>query len=566
MPASLGRAVTPAPPGKVATPIVNTALHSDVSPPLRSIEAAPTAPAQDVTEVPLKGRTHVATQVPPVRPAPPAATAPPDQSAPEGALSPSPIITFDGLTQNGYLPPDQNGAVGPNHYVQIVNVRLGVYNKATGAQVLNIPINSLWAGFGGLCQSHNDGDPIVLYDRYANRWLVSQLAIGSLISGPFLQCVAVSATADPTGQYNRYSFLISENKLNDYPKFGVWPDGYYMTYNQYKDCHVVAGSLHCVWAGGGVSIFERDKMVLGRPGNQVHQVRFDLEDADVHWGNLLPADLDGPVLPPQGSPSYIVGLANDILDNDEDTAPLPVLQVFNAHVDWKLPNNSTFTLGQNLDTAAFNPWFNPDLCTDDDPVLQFPTNCIPQPSVGQQLEALSDRLMYRLQYRNFGDHEALVTNHTVNVAPDGDNRAGIRWYELRQQSGQPWGIYQQGTFAPNDAHSRWMGSIAMDEMENIALGYSISSSTMFPSVRYDTRTPSDPAGTLPQGEVVLFAGSGSQTHPSGRWGDYSSMSLDFNDDCTFWYTNQYLAETSSALWRTRIGAFKFPGCGNRGTG
>ena len=270
---------------------------------------------------------------------------------------------------------------------------------------------------------------------------------------------------------------------------------------------------------------------------------FDLFTTDPNLGGMLPSDFDGP-LPPEGSPNYFIEVDfPDGYPTDTD-----ILQVFQFHADWLTPAASTFTGPLILETAPFNP----NLCG-------FAPTCIPQPGSSQKLDALSDRLMYRLQYRNLGDHESLVMNHTVNVAPPGDNRAGIRWYELPRDVGD-WSIFQQGTYAPDDGDNRWMGSVAQDSAGNITLGFSVSGDGTFPSIRYVGRLIDDPPGTLPAGETSLIEGTGVQLHSSGRWGDYSMMALEPPDDCTFRYTQEYYAATSSANWQTRIGSFTFPDC------
>jgi hypothetical protein len=234
------------------------------------------------------------------------------------------------------------------------------------------------------------------------------------------------------------------------------------------------------------------------------------------------------------------------MDDDAwDYSPPDQLQIWEFDVNWSVPMSSTFTLEVALGTAAFDS----DMCG-------YARNCIPQPG-GVPVDAISDRLMYRLQYRNFGTHQTLVTNHTVDV--NGSDRAGVRWYELRKTGGA-WSIFQQGSYSPDSNH-RWMGSIAMDENGNMALGYSVSSTSVFPSIRYTGRLSTDPLGTMPQGEGVIIAGGGSQSHTASRWGDYSMMAVDPVDDCTFWYTQEYYAVNSVASWRTRIGAFGLPGCG-----
>jgi hypothetical protein len=243
------------------------------------------------------------------------------------------------------------------------------------------------------------------------------------------------------------------------------------------------------------------------------------------------------------------------MDDDAWGWPSDRLSIWEFHVDWSEPDDSTFGVdglpNAVLDTAPFNTNFG-FLCS-------LLINCIPQPQVPRRafLDAISDQLMFRLQYRNFGSYQTLVVNHTVNVGRF-RRQAGIRWYELRDSDGD-WGIHQQGTYAPDTDH-RWMGSIAMDGDGNMALGYSVSSKVTFPSIRYAGRLGDDPLGTLPQGETELIAGSGSQTRRISRWGDYSMMAVDPTDDCTFWYTQEYYATTSRAGWQTRIGSFKFPSC------
>jgi hypothetical protein len=501
-------------------PIVRPATRYDTSSPLRALP-------------PLQTQLEILKQIPrfdlPSREDGPPDKDPVVQSGRPPGHIPDSSTNFEGINNiNGALPPDTVGDVGPGHYVQMVNLSFAVWDRSGNLLMGPMNSNTIWSGFGGPCETTNDGDPIVFYDHLSDRWVLSQFALPNYPSGPFYECVAVSQTADPTGAYHRYEFLISNTKMDDYPKFGLWPDAYYMSINQYNQ-----NSL--TWAGQGVVAFERDQMLLGQPALMVY---FDLFPVDPNLGGMLPADLDGPV-PPGGAPNPFV----EVDDNAWGYAP-DQLQMWEFNVDWGTPANSTFNHVADLGTAPF-----------DSNMCNYSRNCIPQPG-GKALDAISDRLMYRLQYRNFGSHQTLVTNHTVDAT--GTNRAGIRWYELRN-SGGGWSIHQQSTFAP-DTHHRWMASIAMDGNGNIALGYSISSTTIFPSIRYTGRLSSDPLGTLPQGEGQIIVGSGVQTHASGRWGDYSMMAVDPVDDCTFWYTQEYYTVTGSASWRTRIGAFGLPGC------
>jgi len=459
------------------------------------------------------------------------------QSVTGPTAMPAPLTSFNGLGNiNGVHPPDTQGdigydpATGTKYYVQWVNLSFAVWDVTGTPTLIYGPVNgnTIWQGFGGDCEFMNDGDPITLFDPIANRWLMSQFAV----DGPYYQCIAISQTADPTGAWYRYAFQVSATKMNDYPKFGVWPDGYYMTVNQFTNAQY--------WGGAGVFVFERAKLLTGNPTASFQY--FDLYSVNSNFGGMLPSDLDGPTPPPAGAPNYFMEV-----DDSTWIGPNDAMRIWEFHVDWINPANTTFGLnGQPnavLETAAWTP-----LCTST-------RACIPQPSTSVKLDAIGDRLMYRLAYRNFGTHESLVVNHTVNA---GSGLAGVRWYEVRDPGGTP-AIYQQATYAPDSDH-RWMGSIAMDGQGNTALGYSVSSSSVYPSVRYAGRLANDPLGTLPQTETSLVVGSGYQTSTYNRWGDYSMMGIDPVDDCTFWYTQEYMATSGYATWSTRIGSFRFPSC------
>ena len=441
-----------------------------------------------------------------------------------GAVTPAtPPVTlgFEGLGNGQYgfsvtgAPPDTEGAVGATQYVQWVNTSFAVFNKSTGALIAGPTAgNTLWSGFGGGCQSNNDGDPIVLYDKLAQRWVFSQFSVSTT---PYLQCIAVSTTSDATGTYNRYSFQYTN--FDDYPKMGVWPDAYYETFNMFAGGTTFVGSDACA--------YNRSAMLAGTAATQV------CFQQGTSVGGLLPSDVDGTSAPPAGSPNYMLYFGTNNLN------------LFKFHVDFTTPSNSTFTGPTVINVAAFSP-----LCGGG--------TCVPQPSTTQQLDSLADRLMYRLAYRNFGSHESLVVNHSVVAGSGG----GIRWYEIQNPSGTPV-VAQQSTFAP-DSNYRWMGSVAMDQAGDLAVGYSVSSSSISPSVRFAGRVPTDPASTL-ESEVNIVSGSGSQTGSLSRWGDYSAMTVDPVDDCTFWFTEEYMKTTGSFNWNTRIANFKFPGCGTTGT-
>jgi hypothetical protein len=439
-------------------------------------------------------------------------------------------VNFEGIPATGALPPDTVGDVGPNHYIQMVNTAFAIYDKSGNLLAGPSPISVLWSGFGGPCETEDDGDPIVQYDHLADRWLVSQFAVPGGAAG-FHECIAISRGPNPvTDGWYRYDFKTPA--FPDYPKIGVWPDAYYMS--TYEGTNL------------GVFAFDRANMLAGNPATFVRFTLSSLSTISVRARTrILPADLEGALEPPPGTPNFFVRS----VDGPAQGGGADRLEIFEFRVNFATPAASTFTGPASLPTAPYDiQMCGPNL----------PRPCIPQPVTDRRLDPLSNRLMRRLQYRNFGTHETLATNQTIDV--DGQDTAGIRWYELRRQGGA-WSIHQQGTHTAEDRTHRWMGGIAMDQDGNMALGYSVSGSRVFPGIRYAGRLASDPPGTLPQGEVTLAAGGGSQTHASARWGDYSSMNMDPTDDCTFWFTTEYYPTTSAAGWRTRIGSFKHPSCG-----
>jgi len=514
-----------------AGPIVVLPEKVDLSLPLRDIAPIVPQKAEEVlirfNEIPLPGRDKGSFD-----------GADPGLQDWQGAIDmPAPIQNWEGINnRNGVLPPDTQGDVGPNHYVQWVNLSFAVYNK-TGT-LLYGPANgnTIWTGFGGKCETYNNGDPITIYDHLADRWMMSQFAVSG--TGSDYQCIAVSQTSDPTGSWYRYAYAWPNTYMNDYPHFGLWPDGYYLTVNQFSQ----SGQ----WRGAGVAAFERSRMLLGQTAQMIY---FSLYSLNSNYGGQLPADLEGGTAPPSGAPNYILEW-----DDSSYFPPNDAVRIWEFHVDWTTPGNSTLGTGApggpNYALATNN--VDPDICA------ATREQCIDQPDTAVNLEAISDRLMYRIQYRNMGTYQAMVANHTVDTNnPAG--RAGIHWFELRD-SGSGWTVYQQGTYGPNDGVNRWMGSIAMDKDGNIGLGYSVSGSSVYPGIRYVGRLASDPLNTLPQGETVLQAGGGYQSHSAARWGDYSSLTIDSNDGCTFWYTTEYIQTSGSAPWQTRIGSFKFDTC------
>jgi Carboxypeptidase regulatory-like domain len=479
---------------------VYEAIYRDVSPPLRDI--LPLPPQAGFHEIPLLPIPHnrqvsAADPVLQILAGPLVSTTSPNSFAGLG-------LGFPGFTVQ-YIPPDTNGAAGETQYVQWVNASFAVFDKSTGTVVYGpADGNTLWSGFGGPCQNNNSGDPIAQFDKVAGRWVMMQ----PVFRHPYYVCVAVSTSSDAAGSYYRYAFPVSN--FPDYPKLGVWPDGYYISFNQFKGNSFL---------GAAVCALDRDSMLFGNPATMQC---FTLGSA---YGGLLPSDLDGLTMPPDGSPDFVLNFGNNSLN------------LWKFHVDFNNAANSTFVGPVSLPVAPFT-----EACGGG--------SCIPQSGTSQLLDSLGDRLMYRLAYRNFGPNESLVLNHSVDT---GNGNTGIRWYEIRDPNGTP-AVYQEGTYAP-DSNYRWMGSIAMDNVGNIALGYSVSGDSMHPAIRYTGRVPGDPSGVM-EGEQTIVDGTGSQTNYN-RWGDYSGMTVDPMDDCTFWYTTEYL-QTTGYYWSTRIASFNFP--------
>ncbi|MEP6819337.1 MAG: carboxypeptidase regulatory-like domain-containing protein [bacterium] len=468
-----------------------------------------------------------------------------------------PTLVFEGLadTDNGgslVNPPDTVGAVGPNHYVQAVNNRVRIFNKAgvalTAPFVQSSLFASLYPQIGGICSTNNAGDPIVLYDRMADRWQISQFAFTSSTTPPYHQCIAVSQTSDPTGAYYVYDFVLPGNQFPDYPKLGTWPDAYYMSTREFT----FGGSF----AGEGAVAFDRKKMLVGDP--TAAGLVFDLGSLSLSSSGMLPTDFDGITPPPAGAPNVFAIYTSATFGDPGDA-----IRLFNFHADFTTPANSTFLerVGSPLAVAAFDPR-NPTGRTD---IEQSGT-------AADNVDAIGDRLMYRLAYRNRGGVESLVTTHTVNVSgvdPTSSAtlyQAAPRYYELRKLTpGGQYTVYDQATFAPDPingatGNNRWMGSAAIDNSGNLAMGYSLSSTTLVPAIRYGGRSAAF-LGGLDEGEATMFAGIGTQSGSGNRWGDYSDLTVDPTDDCTFWYTNEYYpAGNTTFNWKTKVGKFTVSTC------
>jgi hypothetical protein len=464
----------------------------------------------------------------------------------------TPSANFEGLSnQNNFNalgirvnPPDPVGDVGPNHYVEMVNLAFAVYSK-TGT-LLDGPhtLGSLWAGFPVTDCARNAGDPVVLYDQLTDRWILSQF---TSVGPEYWNCIAVSTTGDPTGTYYRYAFSTGVN-FPDYPKYGVWTDAYVITTREFGPT---------VEYGIGVYALEKNKMVNGEPARAV-SFFLDGNDPDILplvGDGLLPGDIDGKQKPKTDTAIPIVGTQDDGFAYG---ATFDALNIWDLYVKWHSTPDASLALKTQLPVASFDSVF---------PCAPTSRDCLPQPGItnpAQYLDILSyrQRPTWRLAYRNFKDYEALVTNQSVEAAP---GVAGARWYEIRRNDAGAYSIFQQGTYAPNDGIHRWMGSIAQDKKGNMALGFSVvNGTTVFPGIRYTGRLSGDPAGTMPQGEQTIINGSGVQTTTNSRWGDYTSMNVDPVDDCTFWYVNEYYTAagqaSSPAGWQTRIASFKHPSC------
>ena len=463
---------------------------------------------------------------------------------------PAPIVVFEGVAANGFAPPDNEGAVGPNDYVQIVNAtKVQIFDKTGVPRGPAFNLNTLFAAFEPPVSTNNNGDGLALYDRIANRWILSQFAFTTSSAPPYHQTIAVSKTGDPTGEYWAYDFITPGNEFPDYGKIGSWPDGYYFTDRQFTD--------GVTYNGFGCFAFDRAKMLVGDP-----TATFIYFNAGPLLSNsssgMIPSDFNGLTPPPAGAPNIFSVFLDDNFD------AVDALRLFDFHADFAVPANSTFTERPEspLAVAPFDSR-SPGTFNGQRNEIEEPA---PATTV-DYLNAIGDRLMLRLQYFNRAGTQTLTTVQTVNagfipkpgVAPRiNQYKAATRYYILEKR-GARWFVQDQGTATSAfDLTERWMGSSVVDNAGNLAVGYSTSSREVFPSIAYAGRLLGDPPGTLRQGEATMFAGSGVQLDTGNRWGDYTNMSLDPADDATFWYTNEYYDPTGTFLWRTKIGAFKFP--------
>jgi len=465
---------------------------------------------------------------------------------------PPPLLTFDGTDRNGSgcncRPPDTNGDVGPNHYLQTVNTGFRVFSKSGTPLTPFITYNSFFAplGSGNPCgNNQNDGDPFAFYDQVADRWVVSDFAFpGFPGSGPFYECFGVSQTPDPTGAYNLYALQVSATSLDDYPKMAMWnnpqPGGaYFLTTNLFD------GTTE---AFEGVAVFALDRgaMIGGQPALAIG---FTLSANDVGASySFVPATFRTGTPPPAGRDEMVLAV------DSPSSGGVSLTQVHARffHVDFVTPANSTFGVGPTHQPNAeitVNPFV--DAFTDSGTLL------VPQPNSLPPLDTLGDKIMTPMVYQNRNGTESLWADQTIMLNyPNGPT--AIRWYQFDVTGGNfpATAAQQQDWSNGNDGLYRWMPSIAVDANGSMAIGYSVSSASVFPNISYAGRFASDPPNNLAQGEAVMFAGTGGQTSASGRWGDYSMTTLDI-DGTTFWHTNEYYAVTGS-IWSTRVGKFTFP--------
>jgi hypothetical protein len=489
----------------------------------------------------------------------------------------APVQNFEGLGQQDNFnvlarrvnPPDPVGDVGPNHYVEMINLVFGVYSK-TGERLLGpVDLGALWANFPIEDCTDESGDPIVLYDQTTDRWLLTQFTTRGLNpmtpTAPFYNCVAVSTTGDPTGAYHRYAFITQPDTEDggfffpDYPKYGVWRDSYIMTTRDFGFDDEY-----------GISVYglEKNKMVDGNPNARAVQFFLDSDNVPINLigDGLLPPDLDGSTKPKNDAVAPIVGTQDD---GGPYGATFDALNIWEFDVKWRSTPTASIALKTQLPVAPFDSIFPCGVVPSTTPgEAANARDCLPQPTItdgSRFLDILSyrQRPIHRLAYRNKGAFETMVTNQSVEARPA---VGGTRWYELRRTGGT-YTVHQQGTYAPADDIHRWMGSIAMDKNGNAALGYSVVDGTsVYPGIRYTGRLAGDPPGQMTLGEGTVVNGTAPQTHVNSRWGDYTSLNVDPVDDCTFWYVNEYYTVAGAAQaplgngWQTRIASFRLPGC------
>jgi hypothetical protein len=462
------------------------------------------------------------------------------------AAAPSPTRSFEGLYNSESCtggqcgqghPPDPNGDVGPTYYIETINTAIGIFDKATGTRVVGVTFNSFMSqgAFGNLCDTDNFGDPVVLYDTFRDRWVISDFAFqldgsGNVVSPPgSYQCIAVSQSGDPvTGGWNFYSLHLTDG-LQDYPKLGIWPNGLYMSANMFDFASTGSFQNVRVWA------MDLEAMEAGDATVEAVAFNAPSRTGPCSVFTLLPSNARAQTgSPPPGRPNYFASV----------WCYTGLVRVWQLHVDWSDPGSATFTGPTDSSTGSL--WGAP-------PPL------VPSRD-GNDLDTLPMRLMAQNQYTNIGGVESLWQSHTVQGSSA--SQAAVRWYQVPVTGGSVGSALQAATWNP-DASNRFMPSLAVDRLGDAAIGYSASSASLYPAIRYAGRLFNDPAGVFGQTEQSLIEGGGSQAgdcggSPCERWGDYSAMTLD-PDGCTFWYVNEYYPATGLDH-HTRIGAFRFEPC------
>ncbi len=477
---------------------------------------------------------------------------------------PPPLLTFDGINSaqsgcGGCFPPDTNGDVGPNHYVESTNSSFKVFDKNGNTLAGPTTFNSLFALLGGgtpCGANQNQGDPFVFYDQMADRWVISDFAFPSFPGNSFWQCIAVSQTGNPVaGPWNLYALQVdpaNPTQLGDYPKFALWnnpqPGGaYFLTVNLFTNNRTF----------NGVRAFalDRTSMISGGPANAI---AFTIPPAGLGDSySLVAASFRTGNPPPAGRDEFLISV------DSPATGGVVLTQVHGwlFHVDFANPGNSTLGIGAN---HAPNVQITVNGFVD--AFTNTTTLLVPQQGTAARLDTLGDKIMTPVVYQNRGGTESLWADQTIILNyPNGPT--AVRWYQFDVTGGNfpATAVQQQDWNNGGDGLWRWMPSIAVDGDGNTAIGYSTSSSSIFPSIRYAGRLATDPPSNLAQGEAIMTNGGGSQTNTGGRWGDYTMTTIDPADNMTFWHTNEYFVATSSSSWATRIGKFNFVGGGGTPT-
>src|SRR5262245_58730021 len=467
---------------------------------------------------------------------------------------PGPLLTFEGIGDTcGCQPSDSEGDVGPNHYVEAINETFKVFDKNGTTLSGPTTYNSFFSGLTGTpCTNSNDGDPYVLYDKQADRWVISDFAFPSFPGSSFWQCIGVSQSPDPVaGPWALYAIQIdpaNPTQLGDYPKFAIWNDGgtqnaYFFTVNLFTN--------FTTFVGVRAFALDRASMLTGGPANAIAFTvplpgvgdSYSFVAATFRTGNP----------PPTGRNEMVLAIDSPLSGG----VTLTQVHARFFHVDFANPANATFGVGVNHTPNAeitVNGFVDAFTTT---------TDLVPQQGTSVKLDTLGDKIMTPVVYQNLGSTESLWADSTVCTDTNCTGPTGVRWYQFDVTGGNfPATPVQQQTWTnTSDGLWRWMASIAVDQSGNTVIGYSTSSTTIFPSIRYAGRLVSDPPGNLAQGEAVMFAGVSAQTSGS-RWGDYTRTEVDPSDGMSFYHINQY---ASGGDWHTRIGKFNFQGGGTSPT-